>query len=249
MRPNKLMGQNFLTSEDIAKDIVSVSHITPDDTVLEVGPGKGILTKYLLQSAKHVVAIEKDERFFTLLSEEYSKDKLNIIHGDILTAQIEKYISGPYKIVANLPYYLTSHFIRRFLEGRDVPRPESITVMVQKEVAERMIDTPPHMSMLSLSVAAYARVRIVKRVSKKYFKPQPKVDSAVVHIDHISRDFFTNNEIQEKAFFQLTKKAFREKRKKLRNTIGVSLDKRPQELALHDWIPIMKERNIMHPHE
>ncbi|MEK7643151.1 MAG: 16S rRNA (adenine(1518)-N(6)/adenine(1519)-N(6))-dimethyltransferase RsmA [Patescibacteria group bacterium] len=236
-RPNKLLGQNFLRSEKIVLKIIDTAKLSSSDTVLEVGPGKGILTKELVSRAGHVIAIEKDARFAEHIKQEFAREKnLEILCNDIL--RIDRELiglrEGDYTIVANLPYYLTSHFLRLFLEKS--PRPKTMVLMVQKEVALRIIASPPNMNLLALSVQAFGRPRIVVRVPKELFSPKPKVDSAVIEISQISEKFFTDNHITPSQFFQLTKKAFAQKRKMLRNSLGINSEKRPQELSLEDWL-------------
>ncbi|MEK7576446.1 MAG: 16S rRNA (adenine(1518)-N(6)/adenine(1519)-N(6))-dimethyltransferase RsmA [Patescibacteria group bacterium] len=237
---NTLMGQHFLTSQKITEDMVTASFVTKKDVIVEVGPGKGILTHELAKHAKKVIAIEKDPRFIQPLKEMFKENKnIEIIEGDILDTHITKKLPKKYKLVANIPYYLTSRLLRIFLESAQ--KPQSITVMIQREVAERILAHPPQMNLLALSVLAYGTPRIVQKVSRSHFKPQPDVDSAIITITNISDSFFKKNTISEKIFFEITKKAFSKKRKMLRNSISVDSQKRPQELSLNDWINIIIE--------
>ena len=255
------LGQHFLTSTAIAKRIVDSANIQPSDTVLEVGPGRGILTQFLVTKAKKVVAVEKDTNLVSFLKEKfYGVKNLEVVEGDILKIfnfqfSIFKQFSNhnfqfpkKYKIVANLPYYITSRFLRLFLEEVQ-NKPYAMVLMVQKEVAERICAKPPHMNLLALSVQAFGTPKILFRVSRGSFLPPPEVDSAVIAIEHISDAFFEKRHISPQEFFKLPKKAFSQKRKMLRASISKSPEgylpeimatKRPQELSLEDWIQIMK---------
>ncbi len=232
---NTLLGQHFLTSEKITEAMVTAALINEKDVVIEVGPGKGILTACLALRAKKVIAIEKDGRFIEALKEKFKNNKnITIIEGDILDSKIIKYLPKKYKIVANIPYYLTSRLLRIFLETEQ--KPQSITVMIQKEVAERIMAKAPNMNLLALSIRAYGTPRVVQKVSRAFFKPQPDVDSAIITITNINNSFFIKNNISEKKFFETTKKAFSKKRKMLRNSINTDSTRRPQELSLEEWV-------------
>ena len=241
MKPKKSLGQNFLNSGKIASEIVKAANVGAEDVVLEVGPGKGVLTEILLNKAKKVIAVEKDDRLFEYLKEKFSdRENLVLIHDDILDFSFEKHgleIACPakddYKIVANIPYYITGHFFKRFLSGDK--QPSLITIMIQKEVAERILGEKKKgkdglkESILSISVKVYGEPKIVKYVSAKNFTPQPKVDSAVLLIDKISKDFFKDCgglsvEECEKNFFQLLKTGFSRKRKMLKSNIDEMLE-------------------------
>ncbi|MCX6731485.1 MAG: 16S rRNA (adenine(1518)-N(6)/adenine(1519)-N(6))-dimethyltransferase RsmA, partial [Candidatus Parcubacteria bacterium] len=201
MRPNKFLGQNFLTSQKIIDEIIKAADIKPNDIILEVGPGKGILTEALLKTGAKIIAVEKDKRFVDFLREKFSGVKnLKIIHNDILKSQISNLKSQKYKIVANIPYYITSRFLRNFLQSDF--QPVLMVLMVQKEVAKRIISGKE--SILSISVKVYGQPKIIKIVPARYFHPKPKVDSAILLIDNISKDFFRN--LTETRFFGLIKK-------------------------------------------
>lgn len=226
--PQKL-GQNFLKSKNISARIVTSANISKKDVVIEVGPGKGILTEELLKRAGRVIAVEKDAKLVEFLKKKFvghpTSDKLEIIHGDILKFKPSDHglKANNYSIVANIPYYITSRLLRMFLESDC--QPSSMTLMVQHEVAKRIIEKPPHMNLLALSVQIYGAPKIEFKVSKKYFSPQPKVDSAVITISNISHDFFTKNSSTsqvdefEKEFFILLKTGFAQKRKMLINNL------------------------------
>ncbi len=233
---NLLMGQYFLRDKHVLERILEAANISKKDTILEVGPGTGVLTSGLAQRAKKVVAVEKDARLVEFLKEKFSsQNNVEIILGDILKIDFSKLLPKKYKIVANLPYYITSRFLRMFLQNG---RFTSITVMVQREVAERIVARPPQMNMLALSVQAYGKPKILFRVPREAFSPKPAVESAVIEIGAIGNDFFKKNKITQEKFLALAKKAFQQKRKTLKNSIGISSGKRPQELSLDDWVEI-----------
>src|SRR3989338_6388370 len=252
-KPKKSLGQNFLKSEKIAQEIVSAGEVGPDDVVLEVGPGKGILTEKLLEKAKKVIAVEKDEQLAEFLKEKFKNNpKLEIIRGDILkfSPMSRRDLDiGRYKIIANIPYYITSHLLRTFLESDY--QPSLMVLMVQKEVAERIVGakrkakrnfsrfTLPRSgagseasqnfvfpsskeSLLSISVKAYGRPEIIRYAPAGYFSPAPKIDSAVIKISGISKKFF--QDIGEQKFFETVKKGFSQKRKMLINNLKVKKD-------------------------
>ena len=243
MKPKKSLGQNFLKSEKIAEEIVSAGEVGSDDIVLEVGPGKGILTEKLLEKAKKVIAVEKDEELVGFLRDKFKNNpKLEIIRGDILkfSPMSRRDLDiGRYKIIANIPYYITSHLLRTFLESDC--QPSLMVLMVQKEVAERIVGKRE--SLLSISVKTYGRPEIIRKVPAGYFSPAPKVDSAVIKISGISKNFF--QDIGEKKFFETVKKGFSQKRKMLINNLKAQKDDftacnidekaRAENLSLEQW--------------
>ena len=259
-------GKNFLKSKVVVKKIVEIADIKKNDVVLEVGPGKGALTEELLKYAKKVIAVEKDERLAEFLKKKFCGCKnLELMQGDILKVQspkskVQNYNSKfktlrnlkKYKIVANIPYYITSRFIRNFLTAEN--QPVKAVLMVQKEVAERICAKPPKMNMLAISVQSYGEPEIAFKVARKYFSPQPKVDSAVIIIDNISRKFFKKfkesfnsglnvninqrsliytikDQNTEKEFFDLVKTGFSHKRKLLINNLAKIKTKKELEMA------------------
>ena len=242
-KPKKSLGQNFLKSEKVAEEIVSAGEVCPDDIVLEVGPGKGILTEKLLEKAKKVIAVEKDEELVYFLSQKFSEEikneKLELISGDIL--HLEAKLPSEYKIIANIPYYITSHLLRTFLESDC--QPSLMVLMVQKEVAERIMGKNNKESLLSISVKAYGCPEIIRYAPAGYFSPAPKVDSAVIKISGISKKFF--QDIGEKKFFETVKKGFSQKRKMLINNLKAKKDDftacnidekaRAENLSLEQW--------------
>ncbi len=183
----KSLGQNFLSSKKIVERIVMEAKVSKEDCVLEIGPGKGILTEALLEKVKKVIAVEKDDFLFEFLKEKFAKEikvkKLEIIHEDIVDFDQEK-IKKPYKLVANIPYNITGEILRKFLSGKN--KPESMTVLVQKEVAERIFARDGKESLLSISVKIFGTPRLGFVISRGQFNPVPNVDSRVLSIDNIN---------------------------------------------------------------
>ena len=243
----KSLGQNFLVNKGILDKIIRAAELDKNDTILEIGPGEGILTEKLAEKASKVIAVEKDRRLIVPLQEKFKNKSVEIIKADILKFKIEnlKFHDFGYKIVGNIPYYITSHLLKTIFE--EWPAPKLIVLMVQKEVAQRMVAKPPHMNLLALSIQFYAEPKIVSYVSKGSFRPIPKVDSALLRIK--LRRAQQSKELTEK-FFKLIKTAFAGKRKQLKNTVGLeTLNKagikpelRPEELSLDDWLKLASIR-------
>lgn len=215
--PKKRFGQNFLHNEAVLADIVKCAEINKDDIILEIGPGKGFLTKELLQRAGKVIAVEKDRDLVKILKEVFSEDiakkKLILIEDDIrdFDPKSLKLKSLEYKLVANIPYYITGEILSSFLESRS--QPKMMVLMVQKEVAGRIVARDGKESILSISVKVFGKPSIARIVGRGSFTPAPNVDSAVIKIDCISLDFFKG--FKEKPFFELLNTGFAHKRKKL----------------------------------
>ena len=229
IKPARSKGQNFLINERIYDDIIKASNIGPDDEVLEVGPGLGFLTVRLVEKAKKVVAVELDDKLAAYLYTGFgvtNQEKVKIINQDILRFNPSSEFSGKYKIVANLPYNITSIFLRTFLSGQY--KPESIVLMLQKEVTERIIAQPPDMSLLAISVQHYAEPEIICQVRAEYFWPTPEVDSAVIRFT-IKPPIFSAE--QDKMFFRLVKAGFSAKRKMLKNNLGGGLRIEPEKIG------------------
>jgi len=196
LKPNKLLGQNFLIDQNVLKKIIAAADLSKNDTVLEIGPGLGTLTEALAREAERVIAIEKDKKMAEVVKNVLSDRNIRnveIVEGDILKIPNTKYQTQKYKVVANIPYYLTARLIRKFLEIEDPP--SEMILMIQKEVAQRICARPPSlrsgasgqakppkMSLLAVSVQFYAEPKIIDYVSKKSFWPAPKVDSAILKI-------------------------------------------------------------------
>lgn len=227
MKPKKSFGQNFLTDKKIAEDIAISGEISKKDIVLEVGPGKGILTEFLLKYAGKVIAVEKDRELYPFLSEKFAKEikngKLILVSGDILNFNFKKYEfkNGNYKLIANIPYNLTGMLFRLFLETG--PRPKTIIFMVQKEVAERIIARDKKESILSISIKAYGTPKIIRRVSAGSFFPKPNVDSTVLSIENIESPF--KNKAEQSRFFEILKTGFSSKRKKISSNLTLVAEK------------------------
>lgn len=246
----KSLGQNWLVNEGVLDRMVATAHLGPTDTVLEIGPGQGALTKRLVATGARIIAIEKDHRLIEpLMSAFSSHTNLQIIEGDALEISPETLglEAGHYLLVANLPYYITSHLIRLMLENW--PSPSIAILMVQEEVAKRITARPPDMNMLALSVQLYGTPTIVMRVSRGSFRPTPDVDSAVLSISvhHLDPSRRTQNE----RILSLAKKAFGQKRKQLGKTVpsdalekaGIAPTIRPQELGIGEWQRIVEAIN------
>jgi 16S rRNA (adenine1518-N6/adenine1519-N6)-dimethyltransferase len=229
------LGQNFLTDPTHLAKIVAIADLSPADTVLEIGPGPGTLTRLLAEKAGQVIAVELDPHMVNLLKNEYSHFKnLKIIEADILQADLASLIRStkasenlsipdprPYKVVANLPYYITSAVIRHVLESN--LRPERLVVTVQKEVAQRMVAKPGQMSVLAVSVQFYGQPVLVHSIPAGAFYPAPKVDSAVVRIETFAQPPIAVDDVDY--FFQVVKAGFGQKRKQLKNSLAAGLHK------------------------
>ncbi len=225
----KSLGQHFLTDKSALGKIVQAAGLTPEDTVVEVGPGLGVLTEELVKKAGRVIAVELDDNLARALRERLSSaHNLTIINEDILKIAPENLLSqagvaGGYKVVANLPYYITSAVLRHFLES--AKRPELMVVMVQREVAKSMTAKPGDLSLLGLSVQIFGEPKIVSRVPAGAFYPPPKVESAVVKIRMYPEPAIP--EVELPGFFTLARAAFCAARKQIQNSLaqGLGLDK------------------------
>jgi len=227
LRPNKKLGQNFLQDPFTLASIVSAAEIEPTDTVLEIGPGLGSLTRYLAQSGRQVIAVELDQNLIPpLRAVTAAYDNINIIQGDILKLSIEELTQeSNYLVVANIPYYITSAIIRHLLGNEHKPR--RIVLTLQKDVAKRICATPGDMSLLALSVQVYGQPQIAKHIPAGAFFPAPKVDSAVLCID-----IYPTPQVKTEllnTFFKLLKAGFSQKRKTLRNSLSAGLHIPPLE--------------------
>lgn len=212
----KSLGQNFLTSASVARNIVRAASLSKRDTVLEVGPGKGILTSELLREAGHVIAVEKDTRLIPVLKNRFAGEmgekKFTLIEGDILEMSFETLgLPKNFVLVANIPYYITGVFLRTALSA--VRKPSRATLMLQREVATRILAREGKESILSISVKVYGTPRIVYTVPAHFFSPKPNVDSAVLCIEHIKNSF--KDKEGENHFFSILKSGFAHKRKLL----------------------------------
>lgn len=250
--PKKSLGQHWLSDETILQDIVDGANLSSEDDVLEVGPGQGTLTQTLLASGVNLTAVEYDEELFRHLEKTKNKfinhQNLIIVNNDILKFDLSKMPKG-YKVVANIPYYLTSNLVRVLSESKNPP--SSITLLVQKEVAQRICAAPGKMSILSVSAQNYYEASLGLIVPPEKFTPPPKVDSQVVNM--VRRDQPISSPLDEKLFFRIVKAGFSSRRKTLLNSlsgglglpkenteellksVGINPGKRPQELNINDW--------------
>lgn len=250
----KSLGQNFLVNPHILDKIISAAEISKDDVVLEVGPGTGNLTKKLAEKAKKVIAIEKDHRLVNYLEEEFSTKyamakSVEIVESDILKLETRNLkLETSYKIVANIPYYITSNFLRTIFEKW--PQPKIIVLTIQKEVAQRIMASPPHINLLALSVQYYSDPEIISYASKNNFQPVPKVDSAIMRLKPKALSLTPKG---TESLFKLIRTGFSEKRKQLTSVlskklkipkekiielfklIGISSTARAENLSLEQW--------------
>lgn len=245
LEPKQSLGQNFLFDDNVLGRIVAAADVGPRDVVLEIGPGLGALTKLLAQTAAAVTAVELDDRLLPLLKDELAAyNNVRLIHGDILDQDPAALFSGPYKVVANVPYYITGAILRHLLSARH--KPTCLVLTVQKEVAERITAVPPHMSLLAVSAQAYGPVQRVATLKAGAFWPRPDVDSAVIRLD------IDHAPPQETAFFRVVRAGFSQKRKQLHNnlrqlglekaeldtilqTAGIDGRRRAETLTLAEW--------------
>ncbi len=229
LRPHKGLGQNFLQDPIALEKIVAAAEIQPEDTVLEIGPGLGSLTRYLAAAAKEVVAVELDQHLFPPLKSVIAPyDNVRLVHGDILELKPDELVTTPnYIVAANIPYYITSAVIRHLLESASKPR--RIVLTIQKEVAKRICEDPGDMSLLALSVQVYGKPRIVVHVPAGAFVPAPSVDSSVLSIDIYAEPLIPVEYLD--TFFKLIKAGFAQKRKTLRNSLSAGLSVSPTDAA------------------
>jgi len=246
IQAKKSLGQNWLNSPSAIDKIVGAGELKTGETVLEIGPGKGALTRALLTTGAKVIAVEKDHRLIDELNyifeSEIKSGQLTIIEGDILDSGLKIKLPKKYKLLANIPYYITGEVIRQFLESDH--QPEKIVLLVQKEVARRIVASDKKESILSMSVKIYGEPTYIATVKAGSFTPKPKVDSAILSISNISKNNLKN--IDEKKFFTTLKAGFAQKRKKLKNNLsltdeqmkdlGLSPNIRAEDLKLTDWL-------------
>lgn len=228
MRPNKAFGQNFLVDRSILLHIVEAAEIHPGDQVLELGAGTGVLTRELAKRARRVAAVELERNMLSLLAgttRDYTNVELierNLLYVD----PAEIFGSEPYKLVANLPYYITAPTFRHFLESANPPR--LIVVMVQYEVAQRIVAEPGDLSLLGVSIQFYGKPKIIAHVPARAFYPAPKVDSAILRVD--MKDEVPLTRKQRDSFFHLVQAGFSERRKQLHNSLTHGLHRKDMEV-------------------
>lgn len=255
-KAKKSLGQNFLKSQQALVDIIRAGEVNEKDTVLEIGPGKGALTERLLAHAGKVVAIEKDNELFAFLSEKFA-DKIRnkqfiLLNDDVLEFDETKFFAKEnYKVIANIPYNITGAILKKFLSSD--AQPKMMVLLVQKEVAERIVARDGKESILSMSVKAYGTPKYIAKVPARYFSPAPKVDSAIIAIEDISKARFAKKE-EEDRFFTILKAGFAHKRKMLAGNLaeigidagkvfpvcGVDAKARAEDIALTAWMRLAK---------
>lgn len=258
-RAKKSLGQNFLRSKSALFSIVSAGELSVLDTVLEIGPGTGVLTEGLLATGARVIAIEKDRDLIPLLSEKFASHitagKLVLIEGDALLFDPADYKlkAGQYKLIANIPYYITGALFEKFLTGKN--HPSRMVVLIQKEVATRIVARDNKESILSLSVKVFGTPKIVAKVPRTAFSPAPNVDSAVLSVSNISQKNFTK-EATMKKFFTIVKAGFAHKRKLLSRNLETVAEKtaitkaftelalsektRAEDLPMQTWLALSR---------
>lgn len=247
--PNKSLGQHWLRDRDVLASIADTADINSSDTVLEIGPGLGTLTSELLRRAERVVAVEFDAALARKLPGQFPGTSLTVVSQDILTFDLTT-LPPDYKVVANVPYYITSKIIHRLMTSHN--QPLTAALLVQKEVAERLAATPGDMSILAVSAQIYATVSLGDVVPASYFTPPPKVDSQVVVLHRRPEPLVGPSD--EKHFFRVVKAGFSARRKKLRSSLSgglalskghteellalahISPDQRAEDLAIKQWV-------------
>ena len=238
----KYLGQNFLINKEVLDQIVETANLQKTDQIIEIGPGLGILTQELVRKANHVITIELDTNLSSILKENFKEYKnLTILNQNAL--QFNPQIKN-YKVVANIPYNITSPVINLFLQTEN--KPTTMTLLVQKEVAEKICTLEPDMTVLSLQVALFGQAKLIKKVSAASFYPTPKVDSAILHINLYQKTdpnyIPTDNALE---ILKIAKQAFSQRRKKLSNTLSeyktamqkanIDPNRRPETLAVKEW--------------
>ncbi len=251
LRPDKRLGQNFLVDPVGLRKVVQAARLQGDETVLDIGAGLGALTIRLAAAARRVIALEKDTRLMGALQEvTQGMGNIEILRADVLAIDLGELLgNGPYAVVANIPYYITSAILRKLME---MPHPaRGVVLTVQREVAERVVAGPGSMSLLALGVQAYGQPRVVGRIPAGAFYPRPEVDSAILRIEPYESPLVEGEALE--LLFRLAKAGFGQKRKQLRNALSGGLgvpkevveawleaadiapSRRAQELDLAEW--------------
>ena len=252
--PKKSLGQHWLKDPEILADIAEAAELTGDDVVLEIGPGLGTLTSRLLARANSVIAVEFDADLARKLPGQFPGKNLEVFNEDILQFDLNQ-LPKNYKVVANVPYYITSKIVEKLMTAEN--KPSIAVLLVQKEVAERIAADPGNMSVLSVSVQIFAEAELDIEVPRQFFTPPPKVDSQVVVLRTCNSPLITSED--QRDFFRIVKAGFSAKRKKLRSSLsgglginksvaeellknaGISPDARAEDLAIEDWKRLLKE--------
>lgn len=254
MPTNKSLGQHWLHDRDILAAIADDADLSPSDTVLEIGPGLGTLTSEILRRVDSVTAVEFDPELARKLPGQFPGKNLTVIHEDILSFDLNQLPAG-YKVVANVPYYITSKIIETLMTAEN--KPSTVVILVQKEVAERVAAKAGDMSILAVSAQIFAKTRLGVFVPREYFTPPPRVDSQVIVLETLATPRIPPED--EKAFFRVVKAGFSSKRKKLRSSIaaGLAISKpaaeellrhaninpelRAEDLSINDWVALSKD--------
>ncbi len=255
LHPKKSLGQNFLVDEGGLRRIVAAADLTESDVVLEIGPGLGSLTRCLAAEAGRVVAVELDGRLIPVLEDQLAgTSNVQLIHGDILSLNPAALAGECYKVVANLPFYITGAILRHLLGAK--PRPRMMVLTVQHEVAQRLTAAPGRLSLLAVSVQYYGQVSRVARLKAGSFYPRPEVDSAVVRVDMYQEPAFDVPD--DEWFFRVVRAGFGQKRKQLRNGLrsglglpaaeaeallaaaGIDHRRRAETLSLEEWASLAR---------
>ncbi|MDB4940409.1 MAG: rRNA (adenine1518-N6/adenine1519-N6)-dimethyltransferase [Candidatus Doudnabacteria bacterium] len=264
-QPNHLLGQNFLLNQLTLEKIVEAAEIKKTDQVLEIGSGIGNLTQLIAEQAEFVLAVEKDDRYFPILKDQLgvhlkshtktpkSESNVELIFDDVMRFNFQELLKPGYKVVANIPYYITGKIVEMLLVAKN--KPSRIVLLMQKEVAERIVAPVGELSILAISVQLFAEPKIIGIVPKTDFYPVPKVDSAILVLDILEKPRY---QVDQKEFFKIIKAAFSGKRKQIHNTLknNLKLDPevvsellksakvdpkmRPQELSLEQWHQLYK---------
>jgi len=250
----KSLGQHFLHSKSYLNAVADAAHIKEGDAVVEIGPGEGALTEVLLERGARVTAIEKDSRLIPLLREKFKHfdiSKFQVTEGDALEFDIAKLKIENFKLIGNIPYYITGALFKKFLTSPH--QPSTLVFLIQKEVAERIARSKKE-SILSLSIKAYGTPKYIKTVPAGAFCPPPKVDSAILAVENISRKNFVDN-AHEAKFFELVKKGFSQKRKFLKNNLvpdyasvlqktAIDDKARAEDVPLGRWLALSKVEGL-----
>lgn len=256
----KSLGQHFLNSPSVLAKIVEAGRIQPDETILEIGPGTGILTRALLNTGAKVIAVEKDDRALAVLEEKFMEDisagQLSLQHADILETDRASFDleEGRYAVIANIPYYITGAILESFLEHE--PRPNRMVLLVQKEVADRIVAHDHKESILSMSVKAFGTPKMIAKVPPGAFTPPPTVDSAILLIENISAAKFLEKGLEIRRFFNILKAGFAHKRKFVKRNLEDAIPKdeiekvwqekglddklRAEDMTLEQWLTIQE---------
>lgn len=256
IQPSKRLGQNFLIKREAVRKIIEAINPQSKEIILEIGPGLGVITLELAKKIKKIIAVEKDKNMVKILKEVSADFKnLEIFQEDILRFDLRDEASFINKVVGNLPFYLTAPVIRKFLEKTEI-KPLQMVLVVQKELAQRICAKPPRMNLLAISVQFYAKPKIISYLSKKFFWPQPKVDSAILQIVPLTKN--EKKLVDANLFFKVVKAGFSQPRKQILNNLSKSLNldkekveswlrknglqarQRAESLEIKDWINLAR---------